>query len=178
MRCVLVVGHKPSSPGAKNKKADLTEYTFNDGLALSILTAMSNIDIEVGITYRNTYKNLPDEINNLNPDLVISLHCNAYNTKASGSETLFYHKSSTSLGIAGLINNNISKALGLKNRGIKAKTSEDRGGYLLRNTKAPCVIVEPFFIDNDNDLELVLGKRESLVNAFVESIVEIKETLK
>jgi len=61
--------------------------------------------------------------------------------------------------MAKILNTQLVKALGLKDRGIKVKTAEDRGGYLLKNIATPCVIAEPFFIDND--LETVNDKRDS-----------------
>jgi len=65
--------------------------------------------------------------------------------------------------------------LELTNRGIKPKTSEDRGGYLLRYTKAPCVIAEPFFIDNDDDLARVQEDIDGLAGTYTRAIDQISE---
>ena len=80
--------------------------------------------------------------------------------------------------IAQILNNHIVNALKLYNRGIKPKGAEDRGGYLLKNTLAPCVIVEPFFIDNDSDLKTALDKKEQLIMSYVNAINVIAKTLK
>ncbi|MDY7034072.1 MAG: N-acetylmuramoyl-L-alanine amidase, partial [Thermodesulfobacteriota bacterium] len=66
--------------------------------------------------------------------------------------------------------------LGLKNRGLKPKTAEDRGGYLLRNTIAACVIAEPFFIDNNEDLKTAIDKRDLLVKAYANGIEAIAKS--
>ena len=58
----------------------------------------------------------------------------------------------------------------LKNRGFKSKTVEDRSGYLLKYTKAPCIILEPFFIDNINDLICIMDNYELFVNILKNSI--------
>ena len=89
--CALVIGHKKQSPGAVNVKAGITEFDFNEDLAMRIEKKLKSTQIQR--VYRRTYKQLPDDINALNPDFIISLHCNAYNTEVSGTEVLYYHKS-------------------------------------------------------------------------------------
>ncbi len=65
------------------------------------------------------------------------------------------------------------KALELPDRGIVPRTSEDRGGNLLRYTYAPCLIAEPFFINNDEDLRIAMENREQLITAYADTIVTI-----
>lgn len=169
--CALVIGHKPSSPGAVNLSMGITEYEFNDALSSDIKAEVIGVDVVK--VYRTTYKSLPSDINRLGPDFIISLHCNAYNTTASGTEVLFYHTSKTGRQIAGKLNEKLVQALGLKDRGIKPINGEDRGGYLLKLTQAPCVIAEPFFIDNDTDITTALGNRDGLVSAYARAIETI-----
>jgi len=170
-KCALVIGHKKASPGAVNPTSGLTEFSFNDKLAI-------DIEEEVGGTfvqriYRRTYNTLPGDINEFNPDFIISLHCNAFNRSASGTEVLFYHRSTKGKLMAEILNEHLVEALGLKNRGTKPKTAEDRGGNLLKNTDAPCVIAEPFFIDNNDDLKTATDKRDALVKAYATGIEAI-----
>lgn len=68
-------------------------------------------------------------------------------------------------------------ALGINDRGIKPKTAEDRGGFLLRYTSMPCLIAEPFFIDNDEDLAKANSNRDELVQAYADAITEIAGAL-
>jgi N-acetylmuramoyl-L-alanine amidase len=163
-KCALVIGHKKSSPGASNSSSGLTEFVFNEKLAIDIEKEVSGVEVQR--VYRRTYNSLPSDINELNPDFIISLHCNAFDGSASGTEVLYYHRSAKGKLIASILNNKLVEALGLKDRGIKPKTTEDRGGYLLKNTSAPCVIAEPFFIDNNMDFKTATDKREVLVNAY------------
>ena len=173
--CALVIGHKKTSPGASNKNSGLTEFEFNDSLAQLIEASVTNVRIQR--VYRRTYNTLPEDLNQLDPDFIISLHCNAFNTKASGTETLYYHKSVKGKKIAEILNDNFVSALGLKDRGVKGKSVEDRGGFLLKTTKAPCVIAEPFFIDNDQDLDTVEANHTELVQAYSNSIEAIAEVI-
>jgi len=174
-KCALVIGHKKLSPGASNRSSGLTEFVFNDKLAIDIEEKISGVEVQR--VYRRTYNSLPGDINELNPDFIVSLHCNAFDGSASGTEVLYYHRSTKGKLIAGILNEQIFKALGLKNRGLKPKTAEDRGGYLLRNTVAPCVIAEPLFIDNNDDLKTTTDNRDILVKAYANGIEAIAESI-
>lgn len=167
----LVIGHKAESPGAINVKHSVSEYDFNSRLAMQVKDETKKHDVR--IIRRQRYKQLPHEINDLAPNYIISLHCNAFNSKVSGSEVLYYHKSSKGKAMANILLNSIVSHIQLHKRRIKACTSEDRGGYLLRETTSPCVIAEPFFIDNNNDLEHILSNYDALVSAYVSAIDEI-----
>ncbi len=174
-KCALVIGHKKSSPGASNNTSGLTEFSFNDKLAVEIEREASGVIVQR--VYRRTYRTLPSDINELNPDFIISLHCNAFNKTASGTEVLYYHLSTKGKLMAEIINEKLVGALDLNNRGEKPKSSEDRGGHLLKSTAAPCVIVEPFFIDNDDDLKAAMDNRKALVKAYARSIEAISNTI-
>jgi N-acetylmuramoyl-L-alanine amidase len=167
--CALVIGHKKSSPGAVNERAGLTEFDFNEDLAIRIEKKIRNAEVQR--IYRRT------DINALEPDFVISLHCNAFNERASGTEALYYHKSEKGKKMAEILLNHLVEHLKLPDRGIKAKTSEDRGGYLLRYTNAPCVIAEPFFIDNDQDLSRAKENLEGLAAVYASSIDEMAQVV-
>lgn len=162
--CALVIGHKKSSPGAVNKTSGITEFIFNDLLAQEIEREATGVLIQR--VYRRTYNSLPSDINELHPDFIVSLHCNAYDTKVSGTEVLYYHRSTKGQRYAEILNEHLVQVLDLPNRGAKPKAAEDRGGYLLMNTDVPCVIAEPFFIDNNKDLKIAQENRGNLVAAY------------
>jgi len=164
MRVAVIIGHNNKDEGARNKNFEASEFSFNEKLAKNIqLNYHSLVDFsqeinlkidqaEIEIVYRETnYSELPRQINELNPDLIVSLHCNAFNEEVNGCEMLYYHKSEAGKKVAQIFQNEIVNLFENKDRGIKPKTSEDRGGYLLRYTNAPCIIAEPFFIDNDEE---------------------------
>ena len=72
--------------------------------------------------------------------------------------------------MASIVQKQLLGALELKNRKIRSKTDGDRGASVLKFTDAPCVICEPFFIDNDGDLEIALRRRKSLAAAYARAI--------
>jgi len=171
--CALVIGHKKKSPGAVNVNKNITEFDFNEDLALRIERKIEKTQIQK--IYRRTYKQLPDDINELDPDFIVSFHCNAFDTNVSGTEVLYYHRSEKGKRMAEILLSHLVDHLELTNRGIKPKTSEDRGGYLLRYTKAPCVIAEPFFIDNDDDLARAQEDIDGLAGTYATAIDQISE---
>ena len=171
MKIALVVGHKPDSPGACNNTYNMCEFPFNTKLVADLVNQLNN-KYEIEIVYRDTYKGLPAKINSLSPDFIVSFHCNAFNTKASGTETLYYYKSSKGADMADIFQKNMVAVLGLKDRGVKPTSTEDRGGYLLRYTNAPCVLLEPFFIDNDSDFDIVANNYEGFLAALEKSLDE------
>jgi N-acetylmuramoyl-L-alanine amidase len=166
--CALVIGHKKNSPGAGNERTGIHEFDFNDELAIRIENKVKKTRIQR--VYRRTWGELPTDINGFDPNFVLSLHCNAYNGQASGTEVLYYHKSKIGEYIAKILQRHLVEFLGLSDRGIQPKTSEDRGGNLLRYTKAPCVVAEPFFIDNDEDLAKARDDLEGLAGAYASAI--------
>ena len=173
----LIVGHSYKSQGAVNENSGTTEFSFNEPFAMLVADLLMEEGFGVNIIYREgSYKELPDTVNSTNADIAISLHCNAFNKKQNGTETLHYVNSTNGKRLAGLLQNEIVKCLGLKDRGLKPCQAKrigragDRGGYLLKHTAMPCVITEPFFIDCDKSLALAKEKADDLAQAYVVAI--------
>ena len=183
MKCILVIGHKEQSQGACNQKHGICEYGFNDQLACDVYDELKvkGSEINIRIIRRQTYKELPDDINKAGADFFISMHCNAaaegYTGKWNGTETLYYYKSKRSKKIAEIVQKNMLKAYGFKDRGVLPRATEDRGGTLLRYTNMPGVIAEPFFIDNNDAYEIVMINYDKLVKAYANSIEEIAKVI-
>jgi len=180
-KCALVVGHTAARSGARNAVYNISEFQWNDRLvhllADSLHDPIEEPTLETEIIYRATYNQLPNDVNAVNPDFVVSFHCNAYNQQASGTETLYYHSSTKGKAIAQIFQDNIVSVLRLPDRGIKPKGAEDRGGYLLRYTKAPAVLLEPFFIDNVKDYDRVTIIFQNYLQALRKSLFETVDYL-
>jgi N-acetylmuramoyl-L-alanine amidase len=175
MKVALIVGHTSKSPGACNKKHGVCEYPFNDKLSIEIYDSMkiNYPHIHLVIIRRRSYKTLPQDVNAVNPKFAISMHCNAINGNINFTETLYYHTSDRGKKLAEIVQKEMVQALGFRDRGIKPKTVEDRGGHILRYTNMPVVIAEPFFIDNDSAFEHVIkNKYDMLKNAYIQSLVK------
>lgn len=88
----------------------------------------------------------------------------------NGTET--YHSVAGGVGkeLAKVINDRIA-SLGFKNRGIKTKVGADRTDYfgIIRQTKAPAVLVEICFIDSDSDMDLY-HRTKDIINHIADAI--------
>lgn len=177
MKCALVVGHTAKSPGACAPGGQICEFDFNAPLAREIAKRAANSN--VAIVYRDEgpggYGRLPSQINRINPGFIVSMHCNAFNREASGTETLYWHRSDRGTILAEIVQEQLVQCLGLPDRGIKPRDEEQRGGYVLGATYAPMVIAEPFFIDNQSDLDR--ARQVDLAGAYVTAIEEAAKAL-
>jgi len=171
MLLLLDIGHQKERPGAVNQTAGIHEFPFNDNLATDIIAAY-NGEHTVQKFYRRSYETIPGDVNALNPGFVISLHCNAFDTRASYTTVLYAHGRARSAKLASILHGHLVAALGLRDAGIKALTEEDRGGSQVHGIACPNVIAEPFFIDNDSDLAVAEARRAELVQAYVDTIKE------
>lgn len=154
------VGHTPSSPGAVSKSA--IEYHQNIELANKIAVCLHLLKIIPVVVYRETYAELPKLINQTNADICISVHANAATADATGTETLYFASSVRSKKLADIMQSYMIAALDLRNRGIKPLHLGDRGESLVAKTVMPHVILEPYFLSNDNDLRIANEKMDLL----------------
>lgn len=97
----------------------------------------------------------------------MSLHFNAFNKRAAGTETLISH-TAESLLLGHAIQSNIKAVLNLPDRGLK----ERPGLFVLRNTVMPAVIVEVCFIDNDYDVCQYQSRVDAVARAIATGIMQ------
>lgn len=182
----LVIGHRPGSPGAVSTGADcapagVSEYDFNRALSRMVKAGVSG-SIEVEIMSREDtpdgYRELPGRINAAEPSFIVSMHFNAHELeRASGTEALYWHGSKAGRDLAFLCQTQFLDVLELHDRGLKPRGWDDRGGYLLGKTAAPCVICEPFFGSNPGDWEVAWNSRGALARAYAQAIENYAEHL-
>lgn len=115
------------------------------------------------------------DANNWGADVFVSIHCNAANTVARGTEVECYDADSGNEGaqLAQFIQSQIVDALGTADRGIKSRP----GLLVLRQTDMPAVLVEMAFIDNDEDATLLTGKADEFARAIARGVTDYEQTL-
>lgn len=151
------------------------EYNYNKELLPYIKKWCEKVGI---ICYTDTPEvgklhSLEDEINYYishanakNYDLVVQLHLNACNEKASGCEVWYYPSSAMGMQYANSVCNKLGTVW--NNRGIK----ESKTLYWLRKTTAPSILVESFFCDNaSNYLKAVKLGLDAHAKLIVEGIL-------
>lgn len=127
--------------------------------------------------YDSQYDDRPisvcDDANNWGADCFISIHCNAANGQARGTEVECYSRMSNGGNLAQCIQDQIVGALGTVDRGVK----EMPGLIVLRHTDMPAVLVETAFIDNDNDAELLTDRWDDFAAAVARGVTDYEQSL-
>lgn len=92
--------------------------------------------------------------NEKRPDFFLSVGQNSFhNPSASGTEIYYYRGDNQGEKLAGLIIEELSSSLGLRNRGVRTADF-----YLLREVKASAVIIQLLYISCPKDEELLLDE--------------------
>lgn len=134
-----VVGYINESIQDRIVKDKVKEYLEIDG------HTVSDITVDEG-NQNQILSKLVSRANAVKADLNISIHFNAANGKASGTETWIKANDNMAKNIAENVNKNIV-ALGFKNRGVKYSS----GLYILNKMTSPTILIECCFADNIDD---------------------------
>jgi N-acetylmuramoyl-L-alanine amidase len=175
----LVIGHKSTSPGRENARRNLTEFEFNTRLAVSVWKHAQVVgSVDLVLVWRRTWATLAADINAIRPQVsaVVSMHANGFrDPEVSGTEVLYYHRSTDGKRMAEIFQQHFVEALGLPDRGILPVDSEGRGARLLKETEAPAVMCEPFFMSNDDDVETALADdSRALADAYLKGLRDVQ----
>lgn len=98
-----------------------------------------------GKDQNSNLKAIVNKCNDHKVDLDVSIHLNAGG--GTGTEVYVYSDNSKAKDEAERIAKNISKTLGIRNRGVKTSTKL----YVLRKTNSPALLIECCFVDNATD---------------------------
>ncbi|NML72473.1 N-acetylmuramoyl-L-alanine amidase [Chryseobacterium sp. RP-3-3] len=165
---VIDAGHGGNDTGSIYGKFSEKEITVN--IANEIKKLNENQDQYEVILTRDSdaYPTLQERtamINKLNPEMVISLHMNSNPEKETPKEgTEIY-----------IQNTDGSKKLAEKiSKKFDIRKIEERNLHMLRETKAPAVLVELGFINNTKDREYVTSEKgqKEIAQKFTEIIRE------
>lgn len=168
---LLIPGHEYEKPGVS--KFGVTEYDFGMNVTTEIFRQEKSGNVSVVLMSRNVFKTHPQDINNLDPDLVIEFHLNAFNGNVQGTETLHFNGSKIGERVAQRLQDYMLE-LGYNDRGLKPITNGDLGGHLITGTKAPAIILEPFFIDSIETKEEVEENKEKIINLMMEFLEDLE----
>lgn len=165
----LSAGHGGSDPGAVAN--GLKEKDINLNILLACKEVLENHGVEVVCSrIKDEYDPVSQEVSEANKsgaDIAVSFHNNAGG--GDGFECFYYPKSAASKKIAQLCEKYI-KAIGQNSRGIK----DGSKSYFVRNTKAPAVLTESFFLDNKKDKQIgdTAAEQKKFGVAYAKAILE------
>ena len=106
--------------------------------------------------------------NESDADIFVSIHCNAFNGEAHGTETCVYPCSARGKRLGNCIQRQIVDNLDTTDRGLK-----DRPGlYVLKYTDMPAALVELAFIDNEDDAAMLRDNQDDFAHAIARGVTD------
>lgn len=106
--------------------------------------------------------------NEWHADVFVSIHCNAANGIARGTEVECYDESGAGGDLAKYIQAQITHSVDTTDRGVK----EMPGLLVLKYTGMPACLVETAFIDNDEDAALLVEHWDDIAKAIARGITD------
>ena len=126
----------------------------------------SDYDDRQGMTVTET-------ANEWGADVFVSIHCNAANGNARGTETECYIQTGNGGSLARFIQSQIIDSIDTVDRGVK----EMPGLLVLRYTDMPAVLVETAFIDNDDDMLLLVQHWDDIARAIARGVTDYVQSV-
>ena len=174
MKVFLNAGHAPDGnpdPGACGyglRECDVAKNVAD--LAAGYLVA-AGVEV-VGCLQSDSLEEVVASSNRNGADVFISIHCNACNGTANGTEVWHYYGSDAGETLARCIQNQIVDALGTVDRGVKGAKPGVNGLYVLSNTDAVSVLVELAFIDHAGDAQLLRSRQDEFARAIARGVTD------
>lgn len=111
--------------------------------------------------------------NDWGADVFVSIHCNAANGDAHGTETECYRRMSNGGNLAQCIQDQIISSVDTTDRGVKERPDL----LVLKYTDMPAALVETAFIDNDDDMMLLVNKWDDIARAIARGVTDYECSL-
>lgn len=178
MRVFINPGHAPNGnpdPGACNRVTGLRECDVAKNIADLVEKYLVAAGVEVvGNLQSDDLYEVVHASNQLDADVFVSIHCNAFNERANGTEVWYYHTSGNGACLAECIERQIVDSLDTTDRGAKPAVPGKNGLYVLSNTDAVAVLVETAFIDNESDEELLRHRQDDFARAIARGVTDFE----
>ena len=174
MKVFLNAGHASDGnpdPGACGYGLRECDVAKNVADLVAGYLAAAGVEV-VGCLQSDSLHEVVTASNNSGADVFISIHCNACNGSANGTEVWHYYGSEEGEKLAQYIQNQIVDALGTVNRGTKGAKPGINGLYVLSNTDAVAVLVELAFIDHASDAELLRSRQDEFARAIARGVTD------
>lgn len=106
-------------------------------------------------------------------DIFVSIHCNAATGTARGTEVECYNRMSNGGNLAQCIQSQLINSIDTVDRGVKEMTDL----LVLRYTDMPAVLVETAFIDNDDDMLVLVEHWDDIARAIARGVTDYECSL-
>lgn len=175
MKVFINPGHCPGvDPGAVNNELGITEADIVHDIGTRVTDYLDKAGCEVmllqsdNLCYDGQGECVTAAANNWPADVFVSLHCNAFNGNAKGTETCVYSLYGDSAKLGQCIQNQLVNSLGTVDRGLKERT----GLAVLKATTMPAVLVEIAFIDNADDASVLMNCKDAIAKAIARGVTD------
>ena len=183
-KLAVIVGHSQKQPGSRaGRPIDKMEYDWNLDFAMDLYIEAKSQGLDCQVYKRDglSIQKVGELVSDwCKPDgVAIELHCNSFDGKITGTETLYDDVPATSKEFAELVHKKIVGVFGTyhrMDRGIKHRStkdldaSNDRGAINLESVKVTSCLVEPVFWDNPREAKLLADKRGEYLRALVSAV--------
>ena len=155
-------------PGAVNYDIPLYENEVAWNVSTLAKEYLEAAGCECNLLQSESLSGICAAANSWNADYFISIHCNAFNGIANGTETLTYPSDIEGYKLAECIQNQILDTFDTTDRGLKARTDL----AVLNGTDMPAVLVEMAFIDNYDDAILLRDRQDDFARAIARGVTD------
>lgn len=166
MKICINGGHYPGldcgAVGDRLQEADVTRALMH-----SVAGYLAAVGHEVFEVQENELWEITNASNAWGAELFVSIHCNACNKRARGTETFSYYGSNAGRRLATCIQRQLVGAIPTIDRGVK-----EAGFYVIKHTNCPAALVEVAFIDNWEDENFLIYNTEDIAKAIARGITD------
>lgn len=175
MKVFINPGHCPGvDPGAVNNELGITEADIVHDIGTMVTDYLDKAGCEVMLLQSNNLcgeaagENICATANEWGADLFVSLHCNAFNGTAKGTETCVFSLNGEAADLGRCIQKQLVDSLGMVDRGLKERTNL----AVLKYTDMPAVLVEIAFIDNADDAGILMNCKDAIARAIARGVTD------
>ena len=140
MKIFINPGHGGNDCGACGYGLKERDVVLNIGRRVE--EYLRDVGYDVKLFQFDDLQAICDAANKFNADLFVSIHCNAFDGRAHGTESYAFYGSTKGRKLADAIHKQITGSLPIVDRGVK-----QAGFVVLSGTDMPAALVETAFID-------------------------------
>lgn len=172
MKVFLNPGHdRELDSGAVNpihglREADVV-WDITESITNCIRERLESAGVETYTLQSDSLGYVTSEANAWEADYFISIHCNAFNSIAKGTEVEIYSYSSSGKPLADAVQASLVSTMGTIDRGVR----ERPGLHVLKATDMPAILIELAFIDNEEDYQLLVNRQGDFAAAVANGIL-------
>lgn len=165
-------------PGCVNNNHDLTEAEICADIAELVEQYLKAVGYDVysmqsdnlnGGKY-NYYYSVVATANRWEPDVFVSIHCNAASYLAQGTETFAFNAYCKGNKLAYCVQRQLINSLDVVDRGVKYANFA-----VLREVECPSILVETAFLTNEHDAQILMNKKDEIARAIARGITDYFE---